>query len=170
MPAALRLGGDEDGVPAAGPAQRGDGIFDLRVHLRDACVVRHGDRALLRQESLRRAAANLVGGLGIDAAGGRQGIGAATEYEGRGKEDQAVGADVAGGSVADAIGGGERRCPLCGRMPLVSSPKRRCAVPSDSISTTKCVSVGAGAEQVGRGVQVGVDPFRVLVRVTTGIA
>ena len=105
---ALRLGGDEDGVPASGPAQRRDGIFDLRVHLGYALVVGHGDRALLSHERLRGAAANLVGGLGIGASDCRERIGALRDA-GVATVDERVGADIPCRSVADAIRSGERR-------------------------------------------------------------
>jgi hypothetical protein len=71
-------------------------------------------------ERLRRVAANAVRGLGIDPAGRRQRI-AQRQHLGdvAGLTDDvrdAIGADVAGGTVADAVGGAELGCagwPLC---------------------------------------------------------
>ena len=57
---------------------------------------------------MRGATSNLVGGLGIDATGGGQRIGAGLDAAvGGGEEDEALGADVAGCAVADAAGGDE---------------------------------------------------------------
>ncbi len=61
-------------------------------------------------KGLRGAAANLVGGLRVDASGGGQRVGAGADAcVAGGEEDEALGADVAGGAVADAIGGDEDR-------------------------------------------------------------
>ena len=65
------VGGDEDRVPRARPAEARGRALHVRVALADARVVVLGDRALLDEVRLGRVAADGVGGLGVDAAGRR---------------------------------------------------------------------------------------------------
>src|SRR6185437_7079172 len=102
------FGSDEDGVPTAGPAERGHGTVDLRILIGDGFVVGHDDGAFLREEGLRRAASDLVSGFRIGSPHGGQGIGAAL-YPSVGCREvcEAARADVACEPVADAKRCGE---------------------------------------------------------------
>ena len=73
--AADAVDGDEDRVPAPGPAPRRARLLHLGVPLGERRVVGHGDRALLRAERLRRVQPDALGRLRIRAAGGRQRVG-----------------------------------------------------------------------------------------------
>ena len=70
--AAEAVDGDEDGVPAAGPAEGRGGALHVGAALGGGGVVGRGDRALLRAEGLRRVAPRRLDVLRVDAAGGRQ--------------------------------------------------------------------------------------------------
>ena len=97
-----------------------------------ALVVGHRDRALLRHERLRRAAADLVGGLGIGAADGGERIRALTDAR-IAAEARGVGADVARRAVADAIVAVNVRVRIAGRsaVDVVAEAQARRAVGFD---------------------------------------
>ena len=68
-----RVDADEDRVPAAGPAERRDRAGHLGKLQRGGAIVGLGDRPeLLGAEGVRRQPADLLDGLGVDAAGRRE--------------------------------------------------------------------------------------------------
>ena len=70
--AAGAVGGDEDRVPRAGPAEGRRRSLDLATPLRDPGVVAFCDRALLDKEGLGSVAADRVSRLRLRAAGARR--------------------------------------------------------------------------------------------------
>ena len=94
-----------------------------------------------------RVLADLVEGLGVDPARGRQRIAQRADPAERGLHvDDRPRADVAGAAVVDAIGGDQAAHRQC--APSSPSPKRKVAVPLSSVSTTNSTCKGVALQQV----------------------
>ena len=102
--AAAAIDGQKDRVPAAGPAKGRRGALHVRMTFGDFGIVRRGHRPLLHAIGHRRALAHVFQRLRILPALGRQRIAHDPDLRNVQRDmGKRIGADVAGGAVADAI-------------------------------------------------------------------
>ena len=150
---ARAVGGDEDRVPGAGPAEGRGRALDLAAALRHPRVVVGGDRALLDRERLGRVAADGVGGLGVGAAGCRQRVGDADACRAEPSATWAIApAPTLPAAPLPTRYVASNAVPASGPAAVdAESPKRSVAAPSCSTSTTKLAASPSLAEQVGLG-------------------